>query len=113
MENKLNFGVYVLYDHATENYGLPFVANNNDVALRNVVSSIIHLDDNVIMDFELIEIGQYDSDNGKIDGYQLHSSIASPRDILTKVHHCREELDEIKKKALQELEELKKLKEDK
>lgn len=111
MENKLNFGVYVLFDHATENYGLPFVADNNEVALRNVVSSIIHLDDNVIMDFELIEIGQYDSANGNIDGYQLHTSIASSRDILIKVHHCREELDEIKKKALQELEELKKLKE--
>lgn len=113
METRLNYGVYVVYDNASEQYGLPFVADNNEVALRNVVSTIIELDDNVIMDFELIEIGQYDPVNGNIDGYQLHSSIASPRDILMKVHHCREELDVIKKQALHELDELKKLKESK
>lgn len=110
MENEMNYGVYVLYDYSTEKYGLPFVAVSTENALRSVVSSIIHLDDNVINDFGLFEIGQYDIENAKIIGNDLHISVAGGDFILKKVYQAREDLEAIKKDALAEYEELRKLK---
>lgn len=115
MENSLNYGVYVLFDRATDEYGLPFVAPNMSVAIRTSVSTMISLDDNVIQDFELIEIGQFDKDAGVIEGYPSDSfvSAAFPETLLAKVYQTREDLDKIKELALSEYEELKKLKESK
>lgn len=109
-ENIQNYGVYSLYDYSTEEYGLPFVSVSTENALRSVVSSIIHLDDNVINDLGLFEIGQYDKEKAKIVGHELNISVAGSDYILKKVYQAREELEAIKKEALAEYEELRKLK---
>lgn len=112
IEKRLNFGVYALYDCVTVEYGLPFVSFSGESAIRSAVSSLIALDDNVISDFELFEIGQFDKDNGRIEGYETNISICGSHDLLKKVIQLRAEIDEQKKEALEELEALKKLRQE-
>lgn len=113
MENKINYGIYVLYDSMSEAYGLPFVAPNKEVALRNCVSSFLSVDENALRDFKLFEIGQFDIEAGEVDGYPTGSSILvyDSDVILKKIIETRKNLEIVQNQAWKELCELKNLKE--
>ena len=113
MENKINYGIYVLYDSMSEAYGLPFVAPNKEVALRNSVSAFLSVDENALRDFKLFEIGQYDIESGEVDGYPTGSSILvyDSDEILKKIIETRKTIEEVQNQAWKELCELRNLKE--
>lgn len=112
MENQINYGIYVLYDSMSEAYGLPFVAPNKEVALRNSVSAFLSVDDNALRDFKLFEIGQFDIESGEVDGYPTGSSILvyDSDVILKKIIETRKTIEQARDDAWKELVELKKLK---
>lgn len=114
MENQINYGIYVLYDSMSEAYGLPFVAPNKEVALRNSVSAFLSVDENALRDFKLFEIGQFDIEAGEVDGYPTGSSILvyDSDDILKKIIETRKTIEQARDEAWKELVELKKLKEE-
>ncbi len=113
MENKINYGIYVLYDSMSEAYGLPFVAPNKEVALRNSVSAFLSVDENALRDFKLYEIGQFDIEAGEVYGYPTGSSVLvyDSDEILKKIIETRKTIEEAQDKAWKELCELKNLKE--
>lgn len=113
MENKINYGVYVLYDALSEGYGLPFIAPSKEVALRYCISPFLSVDEHALRDFKLYEIGQYDIEVGEVDGYPTGSSVLvyDSDDILKKIIETRESLETIKNQAWKELCELRKIKE--
>ena len=112
MENKINYGIYVLYDAMSKAYGLPFVAPNHETALRNCVSSFLSVDENALRDFKLFEIGQFDIEAGEVDGYPTGSSILiyDSDAILKKIIETRTTIEQARDEAWKELVELKKLK---
>lgn len=112
MENKVNVGIYVIFDKVVGNYGLPFCAENDAVALRNFMARYLFLDDSLISDFSVIEVGQYDGETGKVEGYQPGSfREVYPGEVLLKeVLIKRDELNEIQTIAQQEIDDLMKLK---
>ena len=113
MENKINYGIYVLYDSMSEAYGLPFVAPNHETALRNCVSAFLSVDENALRDFKLFEIGQFDIEAGEVDGYPTGSSILiyDSDVILKKIIETRKNIEEVQNQAWKELCELRKMKE--
>ncbi len=113
MENKINYGVYVLYDSLSEAYGLPFIAPSKEVALRNCISPFLSVDEHALRDFKLYEIGQYDIDGGEVDGYPTGSSVLvyDSDDILKKIIETRQTLETIRNQAWKDICELKNLKE--
>ncbi len=113
MENAINYGIYVLYDSMSEAYGLPFVAPNKEVALRNSVSAFLSVDENALRDFKLFEIGQFDIEAGEVDGYPTGSSILvyDSDEILKKIIETRKTIEEVQNQAWKELCELRNLKE--
>lgn len=113
MENKINYGIYVLYDSMSEAYGLPFVAPNKETALRNSVSAFLSVDENALRDFKLFEIGQFDIEAGEVDGYPTGSSLLvyDSDEILKKIIETRKTIEEVQNQAWKELCELKNLKE--
>lgn len=113
MENKVNYGVYVLYDALSEAYGLPFIAPSKEVALRSCIAPFLSVDEHALSDFKLYEIGQYDIEVGEVDGYVTGSSVLvyDSDDILKKIIETRESLETIKNQAWKELCELRKIKE--
>lgn len=111
MSDLMNYGVYVVYDDATEQYGLPFVAENKEAAIRQFVSTFLHVNDNVLTDMSIFEIGEYDSVKGIITGYSIDSRflVCDPDTLIKKTIMVRTDLDAIRKEAYAELDELKKL----
>lgn len=114
MSDLMNYGVYVVYDDATEQYGLPFVAENKEAAIREFVSTFLSIDDNVLTDMSIFEIGQYDPVRGIISGYSIDSRfLVCDSDILIKkIIQVRADLDAIRKEAYEELDEFRKIKEE-
>lgn len=113
MENVINYGIYVLYDSMSEAYGLPFVAPNKEVALRNSVSAFLSVDENALRDFKLYEIGQFDIEAGEVDGYPTGTSILvyDSDEILKKIIETRKTIEDVQNQAWKELCELRNLKE--
>ncbi len=113
LENIENFGVYVLYDDCTEKYGLPFVAINKEEAIRSCVSEFLSIDNNVLTDMRLYEIGQFYHDDGTIEGYpsDSHFLVCDSDELIKKIIQVRTDLDAIRKEAYAELEEFKKIRE--
>lgn len=109
-DNKMvNCGVYVIYDSLAEQYGNPFVSPTIENAKRMAVAHLLTYPDNFIGDQCLYEIGQYDPNIAKIEGYDSHVLVAGSKQLLEKVYQLREEYAEYKKQALDEIDTLKKL----
>lgn len=109
-DNKLaNCGVYVIYDSLVEQYGNPFVSATIENAKRMAVAHLLTYPDNFITDQCLYEIGQFDPDTAKLEGYDCKVLVAGSKQLLEKVYQLREEYAEYKKQALDEIETLKKL----
>lgn len=113
MENKINYGIYVLYDSMTEAYGLPYVAPCKEAALRNCVSAFLSVDENALRDFKIFEIGQFDIEAGEVYGYPTGTSILvyDSDEILKKIIETRKSIEDVQNQAWKELCELKNLKE--
>lgn len=111
MSDLMNYGVYVVYDDATEQYGLPFVAENKEAAIRQFVSTFLSIDDNVLTDMSIFEIGEYEPVKGIITGYSSDSRylVCDPDTLIKKIIMVRTDLDAIRKEAYAELDELKKI----
>lgn len=111
MADLMNYGVYSVYDCATEQYGLPFVANNKEEAIRECVSTFLGVDDVVLTDMSIFEIGEYNPVDGIITGYPADSrfKVCDSDTLIKKITQVRIDLDALKKKAYAELDELKKI----
>ncbi len=111
MSDLMNYGVYVVYDDATEQYALPFVAENKEAAIRECVSTFLSVDDNVLTDMSIFEIGEYDPVKGIITGYPIDSRflVCDSNTLIKKIIMVRTDLDAIRKEAYAELDELKKI----
>lgn len=111
MSDLMNYGVYVVYDDATEQYGLPFVAENEKAAIRQCVSTFLSVDNNVLTDMSIYEIGVYDPVKGVITGYPIDSRflVCDSDELIKKIIMVRTDLDALKKQAYAELDELKKI----
>lgn len=110
MSDLMNYGVYVVYDGATEQYGLPFVAENKEAAIRECVSTFLTVDDVVLTDMSIFEIGEYEPVKGIITGYSLDSRflVCDSDTLIKKITQVRIDLDALKKEAYAELDEFKK-----
>lgn len=111
LEKLQNYGVYSVYDGATEQYGLPFVAENKEAAIREFVSTFLGVDDVVLTDMSIFEIGEYNPVDGIITGYPSDSrfKVCDSDILIKKITQVRVDLDALKKEAYAELDELKKL----
>ena len=111
MSDLMNYGVYVVRDGATQQYGLPFVANNKEEAIRECVSTFLSVDDVVLTDMSVYEIGEYNPVDGIITGYpkDSHFKVCDSDTLIKKITQVRIDLDALKKEAYAELDELKKL----
>ena len=108
----VNYGVYSIYDESLEQFGFPFIAENDSQALRKCVSDFILFDDVVLSDVKVFEIGQFDPLTGKIDGYSkdsFHLSFTGT-DILSKIKSYRIKIKEAEDLARKDIDELQKLK---
>lgn len=111
MSDLMNYGVYVVYDASTEQYGLPFVADNKEAAIRECVSTFLTVDDVVLTDMSIFEIGEYEPVKGIITGYPTDSRflVCDSNTLIKKITMVRIDLEALKKEAYSELDELKKI----
>lgn len=63
------FGVYVILDLKSEEYGVPFVAPNDVLAKRSICTELLGVSDVIISDLRLLEIAQYNSETAMIESY--------------------------------------------
>ena len=108
----VNCGVYSIYDESLEQFGFPFIADNDSEALRKCVSDFILFDDVVLSDVKVFEIGQFDPLTGIIDGFSkdsFHLSFTGT-DILAKIKSYRIKIKEAEELAEKDIQELKNLK---
>lgn len=112
MSDLMNYGVYVVFDSATEKYGLPFVANNKEEAIRECVSTFLNVDDVVLTDMSIFEIGEFNPVDGIITGYpkDSHFLVCGSDVLIKKITQVRADLDALKKEAYAELDEFRKIK---
>ncbi len=118
LQNELvNYGVYSIYDETLEQFGFPFIAENDSQVLRKCASDFILYDDVVLSDIKVYEIGQFDPKTGKIDGYSAPYYLScTGSDILAKIKSYRikiKEAEDLAEKEVLELRNLKASKEDK
>ncbi len=110
----VNCGVYSIYDETLEQFGFPFIAENDSQVLRKCASDFILYDDVVLSDIKVFEIGQFDPKTGKIDGYsQPYYLSCTGSDILAKIKSYRIKINEAEELARKDIEELQKLKDSK
>lgn len=115
MSDLMNYGVYVVYDDATEQYGIPFVAESIDAAIRECVCTFMSVDDVVLSDMRIFEIGEYEPVKGIITGYSIDSRyfVCDSDTLIKRVNQARSYLERVRNDAISELDELKKLKTEK
>lgn len=116
MPNKefVNLGVYSIYDESLEQFGFPFIAENDQQVLRKCASDFILYDDVVLSDIKVYEIGQFDPKTGKIDGYCLPFYLScTGTDILAKIKSYRLKIKEAEDLAEKQISELMNLKDSK
>ena len=111
----VNLGVYSMYDESLEQFGFPFIAENDSQVLRKCVSDFILYDDVVLSDVKVFEIGEFDPKTGEIHGYSKDSFHLSctGTDILSKIKSYRIKIKEAEDLAEKEILELRKLKDSK
>ncbi len=116
LHNELiNCGVYSIYDETLEQFGFPFIAENDSQVLRKCASDFILYDDVVLSDVKVFEIGEFDPKTGEIHGYPkdaFHLSCTGT-DILAKIKSYRIKIREAEDLARNDIEELQKLKDSK
>lgn len=119
LHNELvNFGVYSMYDESLEQFGFPFIAENDSQVLRKCAADFILYDDVVLSDVKVFEVGDFDPKTGEIHGYPkdgFHLSCTGT-DILAKIKSYRikiKEAEDLAEKEIVELQKLKDSKEDK
>ncbi len=108
-------GVYSIYDETLEQFGFPFIAENDSQVLRKCASDFILYDDVVLSDVKVFEVGQFDPKTGEIQGYpkdSFHLSCTGT-DILAKIKSYREKIKEAEDLAEKEISELRNLKDSK
>lgn len=108
----VNLGVYSVHDETLDQFGLPFIAENDSQVLRKCASDFILYDDVVLSDIKVFEIGQFDPKTGIIDGFSKDSFHLSctGTDILAKIKSYRVKINEAEALARKDIEELQKLK---
>ena len=111
----VNCGVYSIYDESLDQFGFPFIAENDLEVLRKCASDFILYDDVVLSDIKVFEIGQFDPKTGKIEGYSIDSFYLSCTgiDILAKIKSYRIKIKEAEYLAQKDIDELKNLKDSK
>lgn len=65
----MNFKVYSIYDLGSEEFTPPFFARTDKVAVRNLNSSVKDVDKSLRKDYVLCQLGTFNSENGKIVGF--------------------------------------------
>ncbi len=114
----VNAGVYSIYDESLEQFGFPFIAENDSQVLRKCAADFILYDDVVLSDVKVFEVGQFDPRTGEIHGYPkdgFHLSCTGT-DILAKIKSYRikiREAEDLARKDIDELQMLKVSKEEK
>lgn len=111
----VNCGVYSMYDESLEQFGFPFIAENDSQVLRKCASDFILYDDVVLSDIKVFEIGEFDPKTGEVHGYpkdSFHLSCTGT-DILAKIKSYRIKIREAEDLARKDIEELQKLKDSK
>ncbi len=111
----VNFGVYSIYDESLEQFGFPFIAENDSQVLRKCASDFILYDDVLLSDVKVFEIGEFDPKTGEIHGYSKDSFYLSCTgvDILAKIKSYRIKIKEAEDLATKEIADLQKLKDSK
>ena len=108
----LSFSLWV-YRSNVQNVNRTVELKNISVTIENAkrmaVAHLLTYPDNFISDQCLYEIGQYDPNTAKIEGYDSKVLVAGSKGLLEKVYQLRKEYEEYKKEALDEFETLKKL----
>lgn len=91
----MNFGIFIIFDKASEEYGLPFVQPTIKSLKRNVAIEMLHASDLIIKDLQVFEVGQYDRQNGVIESYgkQEYIPVLNGEEILQEVKECRNILE--------------------
>ncbi len=112
LENGVNFGVYSIHDETLEQFGPPFIAENDSQVLRKCAADFILYDDVVLSDIKVFEIGQFDPKTGEIHGYSKDSFRLSctGTDVLSKIKSYRIKIKDAEDLARKDIDELKKLK---
>lgn len=116
LDNRsVNLGVYSMYDETLEQFGFPFIAENDSQVLRKCASDFILYDDVVLSDVKVFEIGEFDPVTGEIHGYSKDSFHLSctGTDILSKIKSYRIKIKEAEELAEKDIQELRKLKDSK
>lgn len=91
----MNFGIFIIFDKSSEEYGLPFVQPTIKALKRNCAIDLLHTSDLIIKDLQVFEVGQYDRQNGVIETYgkQEYIPVLSGEEILQEVKECRNILE--------------------
>lgn len=108
----VNCGVYSLYDESLEQFGFPFIAENDSQVLRKCASDFLLYPDVVLSDVKVFEIGEFDPLTGEIHGYPKDSFHLSCTgiDILAKIKSYRIKIKSAEELAEKDINELKNLK---
>ena len=111
----VNLGVYSIYDEGLEQFGFPFIAENDSQVLRKCASDFILYDDVVLSDVKVFEVGEFDPITGEIHGYSkdgFHLSCTGT-EILAKIKSYRIKIKDAEDLARKDIDELSKLKDSK
>lgn len=100
----MNFGIYMILDKASEQYGLPFVQPTVKSAKRSIALEMLETADTVVKDFVVFEVGQFDKDEGTIESYgkQAYIPVLQGDEILEDIHAYRKILDNVREKVQNE-----------
>ncbi len=108
----VNACVYSIYDETLEQFGFPFIAENDSQVLRKCASDFILYDDVVLSDVKVFEIGEFDPMTGEIHGYPkdaFHLSCTGV-DILAQIKSYRKKIKEAEDLAEKQISALKQIK---
>lgn len=100
----MNFGIFIILDKASEQYGLPFVQPTVRALKRNIAIDMIDASDLILKDLQVFEVGQYDQHEGVIETYgkQEYIPVLSGEEILQEVKDCRKIIDTMKEQVIDE-----------
>ncbi len=74
--------VYTIFDSASGEFGLPFFSVNDLVAQRQTCITLSSLPVNYWKDFQLIQIGRYESDKGEIYPLDENIVVSDGKDLI-------------------------------
>lgn len=97
----MNFGIYMILDKASEQYGLPFVQPTVKSVKRSIALEMLEIADTVVKDFVVFEVGQFDKDEGTVEAYgkQAYIPVLQGDEILQEIKEYRKILDNVREKV--------------